>query len=87
MNQIVEWILLLIIAAISGWLAHKKGYNFWPWLLGGSLVSIFALLFLPSVDNMAEDKKEKLISRGNTIGWCFFVGTFVWGFAEGFFGK
>lgn len=87
MNEIVEWILLIILAGLSGWFAHKKGYNFWPWLIGGSLISIIAMLFMPHQNDMPEDKKEKLISRGNTIGWCFAVASFVWGFAEGYFSK
>lgn len=87
MSEIVEWILLILLAGLSGFIAYKKGYNFWPWLLGGSLVSIFALLFLPHVNNMAEDKKDASIQRGNAIGWCFMVASFVWGFAEGYFSK
>lgn len=85
MNEVVKWIIVLAFAGISSWLANRKGYNLWAWLLGGSLLSIIILLFLPNEKDMAEDKKDKLIARGNTIGWCLFVASFVWGFAEGFF--
>lgn len=86
-QEIITWVVMLIIAGLSGWLAHKKGYNFWPWLLGGSLISIIAMLFLPHEKDMAEDKKEQLLNRGNTIGWCLFIGSLVWGFAQGFYSK
>jgi uncharacterized membrane protein AbrB (regulator of aidB expression) len=83
MEQIITWVILLLVAGLSGWFANKKGYNFWPWLLGGSLISIIVMLFMPDQKDMAEDKKEMLLNRGNTIGWCLFVASFVWGFAQG----
>ena len=75
---------MLLLAGISGWVSTKKGYNFWPWFLGGSLLSIIVLAFLPHEKDMLQEKKEQLINRGNTIGWCFFVASFVWGFSKGF---
>ena len=87
MQEIITWIVLLLFAGLSGWFANKKGYKFWPWFLGGSLISIIAMLFLPDQKDMAEDKKEMLLNRGNTIGWCLFVASFVWGFAQGLMGK
>ncbi len=87
MEQIITWVVMLLFAGLSGWFANKKGYNFWPWFLGGSLISIIVLLFLPDQKDMAEDKKETLLNRGNTIGWCLLVASFVWGFAQGLMGK
>ena len=87
MEQIITWVVLLLVAGLSGWFANKKGYNFWPWLLGGSLISIIVMLFMPDQKDMAEDKKEMLLNRGNTIGWCLFVASFVWGVAQGLFVK
>ena len=87
LQEIIEWVVLLLFAGLSGWFANKKGYKFWPWFLGGSLISIIAMLFLPHEKDMAEDKKEMLLNRGNTIGWCLFVASFVWGFAQGLMDK
>jgi len=85
--EIISWIVMLAIAGLSGWFATKKGYNFWPWCLGGSLISLIVMAFLPNEKDMVEDKKVQLLNRGNTIGWCLFVASFIWGFAEGFLSK
>ncbi|MFM6944996.1 MAG: hypothetical protein ACKOXV_06950 [Bacteroidota bacterium] len=81
--EIITWILMFLIAGLSGWFATKKGYKFLPWFLGGSLISLIVMSFLPNEKDMLEEKKDQLINRGNTIGWCLFVGSFIWGFASG----
>jgi 4-hydroxybenzoate polyprenyltransferase len=85
--EIISVIVMLALAGLSGWYATKKGYNFWPWFLGGSLISIIIMLFLPNENDMAEDKKAQLLNRGNTIGWCLFAVLFTWGFVQGFLGS
>ena len=65
--------MLLLIQALlmlgTGALAHRKGYNFVLWLLGGSIIGLIILSFLPFVNKMEEgDERRSKTKRGNVIG-------------------
>lgn len=83
MNQLITWLLMIAIAIGCGYWAQKKGYSFWAYLFAGGLLGAIALLFLPNIDDVPEDKKVNAINKGNTIGIVIAVASFVWGFATG----
>jgi hypothetical protein len=82
-TQILTWILVLLIAYGCAVWANRKGYSFWIWLFGGSLLGAVTLLFMPNVNDLEEDKRAKQINTGNTAGIILAVASFVWGFAQG----
>jgi hypothetical protein len=86
-TQILTWVLILLIAYGCGVWASRKGYNFWAWFFGGSLLGAIALLFMPNVNDLEEEKRAKQINTGNTAGIILAVASFVWGFAQGFYGS
>ena len=49
-----------------------------------SLIAAIVLACLPKIEYIQEDKRDKQINTGNTIGIVLFVASFVWGLAEGF---
>lgn len=75
---------MLAIAGISAYWGKVKGYNPIAWFCGGSLLGLIVLAFLPNISDVAEDKKDKLTTRGNVIAICMAVAFFTWGFAIGF---
>lgn len=73
MNPLEEFgpILLLIgVPLITGFLADRKGYNFFLWMLAGGCIGLVILAFLPKVSDVAgcEDELEETRKRGNIIG-------------------
>lgn len=82
-TQILTWVLILLIAYGCGTWANRKGYNFWAWFFGGSLLGAIVLLFMPNVNDLEEDKRPKQINTGNTAGIILSVASFVWGLAQG----
>ena len=82
-TQILAWVLILLIAYGCGTWANRKGYNFWAWFFGGSLLGAIVLLFMPNVNDLEEDKRAKQINTGNTTGIILAVASFVWGLAQG----
>ncbi len=82
-TQILSLVLILLIAFGCGKWADRKGYSFWAWFFGGSLLGAIVLLFMPNVNDLEEDKRAKQINTGNTAGIVLAVASFVWGFAQG----
>ena len=80
----LSWIFMLAIAGISAYWAKVKGYNPYAWFFGGSLIGLIVLAFWPNIADVAEEKKDKLATRGNVIAICMAVAFFTWGFAQGF---
>jgi hypothetical protein len=81
--QILSLVLILLIAFGCGKWADRKGYSFWAWFFGGSLLGAIVLFFMPNVNDLEEDKRAKQINTGNTAGIVLAVASFVWGFAQG----
>lgn len=83
MSVFLVWLAMIAIAILCGYWAQKKGYSFWAFLFAGGLFGAIALLFLPDIKDVAEDKKVSAVNKGNTIGIVIAVASFVWGFATG----
>ncbi len=79
----MTWIFMFAIAGLSAYWAKTKGYNPIAWFCGGSVLGLIVLAFLPNINDVAEDKKDKLATRGNVIAICMAVALFTWGFAMG----
>jgi len=60
----------LIVMAVMGVIAGKKGFNPWAWILAGGLIGFIILLALPSANAEGVDNatREARARRGNTIG-------------------
>ena len=76
---ILSWLFVLAVGFLCGNWASKKGYNFWAWFFGGSVLGAIVIACLPNVNDMEESKRNKQITVGNTIGivmavFAFFVG-------------
>jgi ethanolamine transporter EutH len=84
---ILSWLFILVIGYLCGKWASKKGYNFWAWFFGGSLLGAITLFFMPNVNDLVEEKRAKQINTGNTAGIILAVASLVWGFAQGFYGS
>lgn len=62
-------LIQLLLMVGTGVLASRKGYNFILWLLGGSIIGLIVLSFLPFVNKMEEgDERRSKTTRGNVIG-------------------
>ncbi len=73
----MDWIPVAIaagffgaIGVITGALAVRKGYQFWPWLLAGGVIGLVVLAFLPFANAPALPDMEKRAraENGNRIG-------------------
>ena len=82
METFLYIIALLGIAALNAYWAKIKGYGALPWFLGGSVFGLVVMAFLPNIKDVIDDKKIAATNRGNTIGYCMAVASFVWGFAQ-----
>jgi hypothetical protein len=51
------------------------------------LLGAIALLFMPNVNDLEEEKRAKQINTGNTAGIILAVASFVWGLAQGIYGS
>ena len=69
-NSMVAVPLIQLFAAlVTGLLARRKGYNFLLWLLGGGIIGLIVLSWLPFVNKMEEgDERRSKTTRGNVIG-------------------
>ena len=65
----------IVIAILMAFLAGKKGFNPWLWLLGGGLLGLIILLCLPSASKAGIDEPTRLrrTKTGNTVGTVFTV--------------
>lgn len=77
---IFSWLFILVIGYLCGKWASKKGYNFWAWFFGGSVLGAVVIACLPNVNDMEESKREKQVIIGNTIGIVMAVIAFFLGF-------
>jgi hypothetical protein len=77
---ILSWLFILVIGYLCGKWASKKGYNFWAWFFGGSVLGAVVIACLPNVNDMEESKREKQVLVGNTIGIVMAVIAFLLGF-------
>lgn len=57
-----------VAMVVTAVLAHRKGYNFFLWLLGGGIIGLIVLSFLPFVNKLEEgaERRDKT-RRGNAI--------------------
>lgn len=83
MVEVITWVLLIAIAYGCGKWADSKGYSFWAWFFGGSAIGAIVIACLPKISDLEEEKRDKQINTGNTIGIVLAVASFVWGFARG----
>ena len=77
---ILSWLFILVIGYLCGKWASKKGYNFWAWFFGGSVLGAVVVACLPDVNKLEESKREKQVYIGNTIGIVMAVFAFYLGF-------
>ncbi len=63
-------LLLIGVPLITGFLADRKGYNFFLWMLAGGCIGLVILAFLPNASDVAgsEDELDQTRKRGNLIG-------------------
>ena len=67
----IEVLVLQVFAMLAtGLLAHRKGYNFFLWLLAGGIIGLVVLAALPFVNNprVEEHERRDKKRRGNAIG-------------------
>jgi Na+/proline symporter len=81
---ILSWLFILVIGYLCGKWASKKGYNFWAWFFGGSVLGAVVIACLPDVNKLEESKREKQVYIGNTIGIVMAVIAFFLGFMTNF---
>ncbi len=81
---ILSWLFILVIGYLCGKWASKKGYNFWAWFFGGSVLGAVVIACLPDVNKFEESKREKQVYIGNTIGIVMAVIAFFLGFMTNF---
>jgi len=60
----------IIVMAVMGVIANKKGFNPWAWVLAGGLIGFIILLTLPSAnaDDIDDATRDVRTKRGNTVG-------------------
>lgn len=60
----------IIVMAVMGVIADKKGFNPWAWVLAGGLIGVIILLALPSAnaDGLDDATRDARAKRGNTVG-------------------
>jgi hypothetical protein len=63
-------ILGLIVLAAMGFIARRKGFDWWRWVLAGGLPGFIILLFMPSAAaaGIDEETKAKRRKTGNKVG-------------------
>ena len=81
---ILSWLFILVIGYLCVKWASKKGYNFWAWFFGGSVLGAVVVACLPDVNKLEESKREKQAYIGNTIGIVMAVFAFFLGFMTSF---
>ena len=61
---------LVVLTLIVMYVANKKTFNPWMWLLAGSPLGLIVVALLPSADSKGTDTAtcEKRRKRGNTAG-------------------
>jgi accessory gene regulator protein AgrB len=66
---------LIGIGVLTGFLASRKGYNFWCWVFAAGIVGLLVLSFLPFVNKggISAEVTEAKRKRGNLIGIVFSV--------------
>jgi MFS family permease len=68
---------ILLFGAISAYFAHKRGYQWLYWFLACGLIGMIVVILMPSAkkEGLSEEKKAKIIKRGNLVG---IILTVVW---------
>lgn len=63
-------LLYIVLPVITGLLAHRKGYNFFLWLLAAGVIGLIILAFLPFANREGATAEENASRRktGNIIG-------------------
>lgn len=60
------------VPLITGFLAHRKGYNFFIWMLAAGCLGLIILAFLQDVRNDGATEDDEVLAavrkRGNIIG-------------------
>ena len=58
------------IGFVTGTLAARKGYQFWPWVFAGGIIGLLALAFLPfaNAPGLSEIEKVQRLEKGNRLG-------------------
>jgi hypothetical protein len=79
-TQILTWVLILLIAYGCGTWGSRKGYSFWAWFFGGSVLGAVVVACLPDVNKFEESKREKQVYIGNTVGIVMAVVAFFLGY-------
>jgi accessory gene regulator protein AgrB len=71
----MQFIGLIIVMALMGFLAKKKGFNPWLWIFAAGFLGLIILLFMPSAiaEGIDEAVKEKRRKTGNKVGAIFTV--------------
>jgi hypothetical protein len=63
-------ILGIIVLIGMGFIAHRKGFDWWRWVLAGGIPGFIILLFMPSAaaEGIDEETKTKRRNTGNKVG-------------------
>ena len=68
----LELALLIAICVVTGFLAARKGYGFFYWVLAGGVIGLLILAFLPFVNEKSEvsdsSERKALRKRCNAVG-------------------
>ena len=65
------WVLMLLLGALSGLWAQRKGYSFLCWMAaapGSVLVCFLILPFMKDVNKEPAEDRDRLIRTGNITG-------------------
>ena len=68
-----RWVVsTLVLGAISGYTAYRKGYNYSWWFFACGCIGLLVAAFLPNTKgpHVPKEKKKKLRRLGNVIGIC-----------------
>lgn len=65
-------LLVIGVPLVTGLLAHRKGYNFFIWMLAGGCIGLIVLAFLQDVRNDDAQEEDEVLrevrKRGDIIG-------------------
>jgi carbon starvation protein CstA len=66
----VKIILEIIVLIAMGFIANRKGFDWWRWVLAGGIPGFIILLCMPSAraEGIDEETKIKRRNTGNKVG-------------------